>query len=360
MAAPTETLWDRDPHTKAKHDMLAQYLHAWFPIIASRWASTGATFVDAFAGPGEYANGGWGSPIIALQAATRPDVGKYPTELRVVLIEKDASRAQHLDELINRLQLRRGGVTVVIVNGACETDLLPAIDAAGAWGGPMFVNLDGWGVDTPYSIIQRVGENRSSEVLVTFQSHWFTRFATLEDVDAGDLVFGESGWREVAQLSTVEKKRFLVDRYLGRVRDAGFEYTLTFEMVDEGGHELLLVFGTTNALGVEKMKDAMWAVDKVSGQRFRDPRDVNQQTFEVMNSNPDLSLLRKQLLGRLEDGEVSLESLKDFALLDTVFKRSHVDPAVRSLESTGAVERDAARRHEDVIVRLAPPTLFGG
>jgi hypothetical protein len=43
--------------------------------------------------------------------------------------------------------------------------------------------------------------------------------------------------------------------------DAGFPYTLTFEMLDKGDHALFLVFGTSNKLGLKRMKDAMWSVD---------------------------------------------------------------------------------------------------
>jgi len=338
--------------------MLGRYLNAWFPIIAKGWSSTGATYADGFAGPGEYANGGWGSPIIALKAATRADVAKHSTDLRMVLVEKEAMRLAHLNDLVDRLGLSGDCTSVTNVHGMCATDLLPTLDRVGAWRGPMFVNLDGWGVDTPYTIVERVGRGRSSEVLITFQTQWFTRFATLKDIDAGDVVFGETGWREVDHQPTDAKKRFLVDRYLGRLRHAGFAYTLTFEMVDEGGHALLLVFGTGNCLGVEKMKDAMWAVDKVSGQRFRDPRDVNQLAFEAMDSHPDLTLLRHQVLERLQPGPATLEGLKDFALMETVFKKAHVDPAVRTLEQAGRVERVSARLHEDVVVRLAAGRLF--
>jgi len=174
-------------------------------------------------------------------------------------------------------------------------------------------------------------------------------------------VYGETGWREVANESNpAAKKRFLVERYRTRLRDAGFPFALTFEMVDEGGHALFLVFGTGNRLGVEKMKDAMWRVDKVGGQRFRDPRDVNQLTFELLDSDPDLTLLKAQLLDQLDSGPRTLAALKEFALIETIFKATHVDPAVRNLERRHKVERGSGRSHEDVSVRLAPPSLFDG
>ena len=89
MAVPKDVMWARDPHTEAKHDLLKIYLDAWFPIMASTWSSTGICYVDAFAGPGEYRDGSVGSPIIALDAACRSEVSQYPTELRLVFVEKE-------------------------------------------------------------------------------------------------------------------------------------------------------------------------------------------------------------------------------------------------------------------------------
>ena len=33
MALPEPTLWEADPHTLAKHEILKYYLEAWFPIL---------------------------------------------------------------------------------------------------------------------------------------------------------------------------------------------------------------------------------------------------------------------------------------------------------------------------------------
>ena len=34
MATPKETIWQIEEHTIAKHQILANYLKAWFPIIS--------------------------------------------------------------------------------------------------------------------------------------------------------------------------------------------------------------------------------------------------------------------------------------------------------------------------------------
>ena len=66
---PETTLWPLDDHTIGKHMVLRSYMDAWLPIILSRFER--ATFVDAFAGPGEYREGEPGSPLIALNALAK-------------------------------------------------------------------------------------------------------------------------------------------------------------------------------------------------------------------------------------------------------------------------------------------------
>ena len=65
MATPKETVWKIEEHTIAKHQILSNYLKAWFPII-SRFNNT-MNYIDGFAGPGVYSKGESGSPVVALK-----------------------------------------------------------------------------------------------------------------------------------------------------------------------------------------------------------------------------------------------------------------------------------------------------
>lgn len=341
--------------------MLRTYLQAWFPIIASGFSRLGLTYVDAFAGPGEYEGGELGSPLIALTQARRPDVSRHGSPVRMLFIEANESRWIHLHSLIEQrfpVATRPQSWRVRTIHGRCEEQLIPALAEIGAGNAPIFVNFDGWGVDTPLTLVRHVGRYTAPEVLITFHPQWFVRFATQTDVKAGDSVFGGTDWRSLVTTgSPAEKKRRLIDLYRGKLAQAHFDHSLVFEMVDEGGHDLLLVYGTGSLRGLVKMKDAMWSIDRTRGQRFRDPRDLDQLSFEI-EDQPDLTVLKRQVLSTLEQGETSLEVLKDFALRETVFKGAHASIAVRQLEEAGQVHSKKARRHQDYIVRLAPPTLF--
>lgn len=63
MAKRLDTIWDIEPHTAAKHDILRRYLQAWIPILGSTHERI--VYIDAFAGPGIYKGGEDGSPIVA-------------------------------------------------------------------------------------------------------------------------------------------------------------------------------------------------------------------------------------------------------------------------------------------------------
>lgn len=49
MTKPTDTLWNYEEHTEAKHRLLVRYLQAWYPIMADNGV---LNVIDGFAGRG--------------------------------------------------------------------------------------------------------------------------------------------------------------------------------------------------------------------------------------------------------------------------------------------------------------------
>ncbi len=280
------------------------------------------------------------------------------------MIESVPKRCSHLQELVAAKypEIRRPDqLTVKIVCGECGGKLIPGLADIGGQFAPIFVNFDGWGVDTPFRLVRVVGRIPSAEIMVTFATQHFVRFAKNLDVEAGDRVFSGRDWRDLILTSgsPEEKKRRLVTRYRELLDDAGFPFVLTFELVDEGGNAFLLIYGTGNELGVERMKDAMWHVDNGAGGRFRDPRDIRQTTFRL-DEGLELTLLEGQILAELDalNARVSLADLKRFALRETIFKSTHAVIAVSNLEDKYKITCIRRRSHEDTLVELAPLSLF--
>jgi hypothetical protein len=205
---------------------------------------------------------------------------------------------------------------------------------------------------------------------VTFGTNFFVRFCEVEGHrESGDRVFGGQQWRQVAGLAPREKKPFLVATYRQSLRQAGFRFVVSFEMLDEQGHDLHLVFGTAHRAGVEKMKNAMWAVDPVGGVRFRDPSDPEQGLLDFALA-ADLGPLTRSLLAVLGRGPRTLAELKDHAVVETVYRPPHARKVAQKLLRQGAVERGPVRGQltDATLIRLCerkpvgeasqPATLF--
>src|SRR5581483_2209750 len=346
MAVPTGVVWECKPHTAAKHRILEKYLQAWYPIMMQAAKVTSVTYAEGFAGAGVYKNGEAGSPVKAARVfLARPHFLQAKT-LRMVLVEADGKRLGRLkQEMASALGEGRHarGLQVHYAEGKCAATLLPAMSTAGAPDGPVFAFLDGFGgPDVPLALARSIAARRSGEVLVTFGTSFLTRFGTKEiHQAAGDEAFGGTEWRRVHQLPAGEKKAFLVTAYRDSLKKAGFSHVVSFEMIDDTGSDLHLVFGTSSIRGVEKMKDAMWGVDPVSGVRYRDPRDPDQLELDIV-LNPHVEPLTRALLSELASGERTVAQLRDHALLETVYRAPHATTALKSMLSAGLIDRSPA------------------
>lgn len=357
MATPTGVTWSRDPHTEAKHTILKRYLMGWFPAMTNTFGNTGVTFLDGFAGPGKYTNSDESSPVIALEQAHRTDLGRCP--IRMLFIEADKRRAAHLDDVIEQrfpAHRRPHNLAVRVTPGECQKVFDTELASLGAWIGPIFANLDGWGADTPFEIVRRVAETRSSEVLVTLQEQFFVRF---REHGAGDRVFGTSDWKQVSEQPTPAARHdFLLRLYRTQLHAAGFKYVLMFELCDERGHKLFLFFGTTNIRAVELFKDAVWHVDGFRGEKFKDPRHADQLAFEI--TAPDFQALDEELLRMIDShGTIDLETLKTHVTTETIYKAQHTRPRIDDLVTRRRIEPVTnGRAHSDKQYRIAPKSLF--
>jgi three-Cys-motif partner protein len=102
---PRTTRWPIEPHTQAKHLILARYLKAWLPIMAS--FNGRIVYIDAFAGPGRYSKGEEGSPLIALKALlgnSMFDSARRRCNVVFFFIEEDQQRANALEEELSQLK----------------------------------------------------------------------------------------------------------------------------------------------------------------------------------------------------------------------------------------------------------------
>src|ERR1700732_5101107 len=103
MAAPRTTIWELQPHTRAKHAILRRYLRARVPILP-QGGFLNILYIDGFAGPGRYAGGEDGSPIIAIRSAL-DHAARIRGNVFFLFVEEKRDRADVLQQCLDELAM---------------------------------------------------------------------------------------------------------------------------------------------------------------------------------------------------------------------------------------------------------------
>jgi three-Cys-motif partner protein len=338
---PKTTIWDLEPHTAAKHEILRRYVQAWAPIL-SQGNFPNLVFVDGFAGPGRYSKGEEGSPVIAVKA-----VVNQPRPIRAKVdfhfIELDRKRAEHLADEISLLQLP-SNVSAKIHGGRTFQETFPEVwnsyaPKSGRARPPTFVFIDPFGFKIPFSYVAKILRAQSCEVLITFMFEEINRFLSQQQQpDNFDDLFGCLDWRKGIDIKAPrERVKFLHDLYQKQLTQAaGANFVRSFAMRNERNTmDYFLFFGTNNELGLKKMKEAMWRVDESGTYSFSDATDPSQSV--LFSAEPDRDLLRRLILEKFEGAEVSLNEIERFVIRETPFRETHYKKVLQTLEGAGAV-----------------------
>ncbi len=328
MAAPKTTVWPLEPHTRAKHEILRLYLQAWAPILSLGGFPTIA-YVDGFAGPGVYAGGEDGSPVIALKVALE-HAERIKGTLLFLFVEKDRDRAAKLDEIANGMGLPKHFHVKVAGETTFEAgfekhlhgfyrkrlERLPPTFA--------FIDPFGW-TGVPFSLVKDILGYPSCEVLVNFMFEEINRFLGHPDQEENfDALFGTKEWRQaIAIVEPRARRDFLHDLYLRQLRvAAGAKYVRSFEMRNgKDVTDYFLFFATNSVKGIQKMKAAMWKVDQAGEFRFSDATNLSQAV--LFSPQPDFASLRRLILGRFGGKESTVAEIEDYVLAETPFRETH-------------------------------------
>ena len=327
MAAPRTTVWDLEPHTRAKHDILRRYLQAWTPIL-SLGGFPEIFYIDGFAGPGRYSKGEDGSPIIALRAALDQTV-KIKAKVRLLFVEKENDRARVLQEIVDGFTLPDNFDVTVAAGQTFESafaDVTVEYKHKSRSLPPTFAFIDpfGW-AGVPFSVVVEIMGRPSCEVLVTFMYEEINRFIDHPDQEANfDSFFGTPEWRTCVAISNPrQRNRCLHELYQRQLQEvAGAKYVRSFQMRnDRDVTDYYLFYATNRLLGLKRMKAAMWKVDESGEFTFSDATDPNQ--LVLLAKEPRIDVLSRQIIEHFGGREATVGQIEEFVLSDTAFRETH-------------------------------------
>ena len=337
---PTQTLWERDEQTLGKHLVLKSYLDAWFPILG-RWHGR-LLFVDGFSGPGEYADGELGSPLIALECVDQHKQEGRLQDVEAVLlfIESDESRASHLEDAIAR---RRGrpDVTCQVMHGEFDQhmgELLDLIEEQNAALAPAFVMIDPLGIKgSSMNLIGRVLANERSECMISFMYEPIRRFhKELGFREPLNDLFGTQDWQKCLSMDEGEKKKQYLHRlFKAQLKNHGAKHVVFFELWRGQRHVYTIYFASGSSKGCDVMKRAIWKANPSGDYRVRGYAGRQALLFE-----PTTDALADQLQEKFGHKTVSVEDVEEFVMSDmTLFHAGQLrKDTLRPLEKQGRIE----------------------
>lgn len=348
---PNTTIWPVEPQTEAKHEILRRYLGGWFGKMGHSLSR--AVFFDAFAGPGEYADGSPGSPLIALDVLRHHRVVNTPCEFVLLFNEKDAARFEHLR---NRLELEAAtnplpsNVKVILENSDFSTlsnNLSTSLANAKQRLAPTFAFLDPFGyTGLTMAALQSLFSWDKMDLLIYLDTNSLNRFATSGQVDAqfSDL-FGSTEFRNAPPRGDSRRLPFLVDLYARQLKEqCNFRYTQTFQMRNSRGlPSYCLVYATGHPAGLELIKDAMWKIAPDGSFAF-DARLAGQDQLPMGDGVAEA--VADSLMAAFSGKSVPVLTLESFVVGETPFLKSHLRKGLRILEGRTqiTVSRSAATR----------------
>lgn len=358
MALPQPTLWPADPHTKAKHEILRRYLGAWFPILSKY--NQRIIYIDGFCGPGRYAGGEPGSPVIALDVAMTHR-RQLQGELVFWFIDERDDRIQHLKSELATRNIP-SHFKVHIECGRFHEQLervLNSLDAQGATLAPTFAFIDPFGFSgIPFSLIERLLKHKRCEALITFQVDAINRFLEHHEPAVVKHIVDAFGTDQALAIAKGQGDRVTSLRTLYQSRLLTLaKFVRYFEMRDRSNRiQYDLFFASNNDLGHLRMKEAMWKLDPEGEFRFSDATNPAQMVlFEADTTTPLLELLKGRF-GRKEF--VSAKVVRGYVEDATPYIPKHLTAALRAAEDSGALKvepkkTDGSRRKAGTYPDLA-------
>ncbi len=334
--------WPRPEQTAGKHLVLRHYLSGWLPILGSQHRRL--LLVDGFAGPGEYADGWRGSPVIALDCVRgHREVGRLKgVEVLCLFVESDLRAAQHLKRVL-KTRPSNPDETYEVLPGAFEDHVarvLEHIEHREHGLAPAFVMIDPFGVKgVRMASIARILANRRSECMVSFMYEAINRHkATDEFANHLDDLFGSPDWRKSLRMGS-EKKRFLHDLFGQQLKRHGARHVVPFELWDRSRHVYTLFFASGSEKGCDLMKQCMWKVDRTGGYAFCGRMSTHATLFELGGINVK-EPLADELKHAFGDRWTSIETIGKFVMGDaTTFHKGQLRRlTLQPLEKEGRID----------------------
>lgn len=331
--------WEYKEHTRVKHEILSKYLSGWIRILG-KWHKV--CYFDCFAGKGRYADGELGSPLIALDVASRlKKTLPHIREIVCVFIEKNPNNYENLKEIID-VEIRDhpekyDGIKIIPPINDEFANFTSEISDQLA---PSFFFIDPFGFGgVPFQNIKNILSIPRTEVFINFMVRDVNRFLESSKHRISiDELFGIDNVLNVLseKYPNLPKEPALLKLYRMQLHEvAKVKYTLPFKVnADERLQTTFyLIHATNHPMGCELMKEIMYKLGTEGRFGYFGPAE-GQMTLTQYDS---LLKLKDFLIKKFAGRRLTYQNVRYETLMDTEFIKKHYRQALLELENESKI-----------------------
>lgn len=350
----SETIWDLEAQTEAKHSLLRRYLGAWFPIMSAR--NPKILFFDGCAGPGVYKGGDPGSPLIALETlvAHRHSPSMKSCDFLFLFNEEDPARFASLNSELEKFEKENAPWprNINVYTECAEfqntaSNLVRDIGKDGRRLAPTFAFVDPFGfAGIPIEVLANLVQSPQCELFIFFAfdslNRWISHPSAKIQAHLYEL-YGTHDYKDAADLSGEPRKKYLTDMYERQLREvAKLAHVQGFEMQTDRSRSYFLFHGTRHVSGVKAMKEAMWNLDPTGSYKFSARTSHLPILFGL---DPDTAPEQAQIAKHFAGRTVRPKDVEDFLLTDTRLAAKHLRKLIlKPLQEQGKITVAGQRR----------------
>ncbi|MBD2554346.1 three-Cys-motif partner protein TcmP [Limnothrix sp. FACHB-708] len=314
----SQSSWSRDgqvlpnlePHTRAKHQILEEYVEnlVWTLYGKARRGLDTFTFIDGFCGGGMYRDPETGqlcegSPIRLIKAVERgcqKSQRQYPIDVKYIFID---SKEKHL-ECLKNFSIPQSGIDDEFVKNNCQflqgefEDLINSIliqVQARKGHSLFFLDPFGWS-DVSMASIRKINLLSKSEIIYTYMIDFIARFIeelkSKSSYDSFYKVLEADGYYEEASSSKVGEtghQCYLRNESMRLFRDRGkAKYVFTFSMIPRGLTTRVmyyLIHMSNNLRALEVIKESFWKENTLDYQYYFEMYGFGFRTSDFYQEN---------------------------------------------------------------------------
>lgn len=342
-------------HSKAKVDFYQAYLTRYLSIMSVTKYIESINIFDVFCGRGEYADGGLGSPIRAVQTIQQIKQER-PSSLKISLYLNDAEK-EYVERVKAYVQEHFADI-----NSYCTIHYLnmPANDLLNQLCNLLiqtqkdernFIFIDPYGYkDIHRDLFQRLMKNGRTEILlflpISFM-HRFRNYAFNKSANKGALplkTFISEFFPENHPVRNDEEMDVI--EYIDMLTEAfsiNKTYYTTNYFIERDVHNYFaLFFICKNLLGFEKAVETKWYFDEEAGKGFHQPQKTSQLfLWDDYEKNEQIqkrkNMLIEKLKAYLSERKRSNAEIYEYTLR-LGYKPSHANEVLRELQNNKEIK----------------------